>query len=63
MQSTAEEFLESLSQTPEASLAELINGILRACGCNETLNADEAVDYDGVVDALDNFTENLKNVS
>lgn len=62
MQSTAEEFLESLSQTPESSLAELINCILRACGCNDSLNADEVVDYDGVVDALDNFTESLKKV-
>ncbi|KAF9817346.1 hypothetical protein IEO21_03487 [Rhodonia placenta] len=60
LQSTAEDFIESLSQTPGASLAELTNCILRACGCNESVNADEAVDYDGVVDALDNFTEGLK---
>ena len=26
------------------------------------MNADEVVDYDGVVDALDNFTEGLKKV-
>lgn len=62
LQSTAEDFIESLSQTPGASLAELTNCILRACGCNESVNADEAVDYDGVVDALDNFTEGLKKV-
>ena len=42
--------------------AELVNCILRACGCNETVNEDEAVDYDGVVDALDNFMEALKQV-
>ncbi|THH30478.1 hypothetical protein EUX98_g3693 [Antrodiella citrinella] len=60
LQSTAEDFLESLPTTPGASQAELINCILRACGCNDSVNADEVVDYDGVVDALDNFTEALK---
>ncbi|KAH8097102.1 hypothetical protein BXZ70DRAFT_1009416 [Cristinia sonorae] len=60
LQSTAEDFLESLAATPGASQAELVNCILRACGCNDSVNADEVVDYDGVVDALDNFTEALK---
>ena len=62
LQSTVEDYLESLSQTEGPSQAELINCILRACGCNHTLDADEAVDYDGVVDALDNITEALKLV-
>ncbi|KAI0943593.1 hypothetical protein AcW1_002723 [Taiwanofungus camphoratus] len=60
LQSTAEDFLESLLRTPGPSQAELINCILRACGCNDSVDADEVVDYDGVVDALDNFTEGLK---
>ncbi|KAF8062324.1 hypothetical protein FPV67DRAFT_1508040 [Lyophyllum atratum] len=60
LQSTAEDFLESLEQTPGAALAELINLILRACGCNDSVDSDEVLDYDGVVDALDNFTEGLK---
>ncbi|KAG6868507.1 hypothetical protein C0993_001847 [Termitomyces sp. T159_Od127] len=51
LQSTAEDFLESLEQSPGAALAELINLILRACGCNDSVNADEAVDYDGVDDS------------
>ena len=62
LQSTAEDFLESLEQSPAAAQAELINLVLRACGCNDTLNADEALDYDGVVDSLDTFTESLKQV-
>lgn len=62
LQSTVEDFLESLSETPGPAQAELVNSILRCCGCNDTVNADEAVDYDGVVDALDNFTEALKQV-
>ncbi|TFK31727.1 hypothetical protein BDQ12DRAFT_93119 [Crucibulum laeve] len=60
LQSTAEDFLESLEQSPGAALAELINLVLRSCGCNDSVSADEAVDYDGVLDTLDNFTEALK---
>ncbi|KAF7978768.1 hypothetical protein HWV62_44804 [Athelia sp. TMB] len=60
LQSTAEDFLESLTQTPGPAQAELINCILRACGCNDSVDADEVMDYDGVVDTLDNFTESLK---
>jgi hypothetical protein len=60
LQSTVEDFLDSLSQTPGPAQAELINCILRACGCNDSVDADEVMDYDGVVDTLDNFTESLK---
>lgn len=62
LQSVAEDFLESLGESAAPSQAELINCVLRACGCNHTLDADAAVDYDGVVDALDNITEALKQV-
>jgi cohesin complex subunit SA-1/2 len=62
LQSTVEDFLDSLKETPGAAQAELVNCILRACGCNDTVNEDETVDYDGVVDALDNFMEALKQV-
>ncbi|KAG6336650.1 hypothetical protein ID866_2431 [Astraeus odoratus] len=60
LQSTAEDFLDSLSRDPGNAQAELINCILRACGCNDSVDADQVVDYDGVVDALDTFTEGLK---
>lgn len=62
LQSTAEDFLDSLTQTPGPAQAELINCILRACGSNDSVDADEVMDYDGVVDTLDNFTESLKQV-
>jgi hypothetical protein len=62
LQSTAEDFLESLVHTPGPAQAELINCFLRACGCNDSLDGDEVVDYDGVLDALDNFTESHKQV-
>ncbi|KAI0657496.1 hypothetical protein C8Q70DRAFT_919344 [Cubamyces menziesii] len=60
LQSTAEDFLESLSSSPGPSLALLINCVLRSCGCNDSVDEDRVVDYDGVVDALDDFTEALK---
>ncbi|KAI0052365.1 hypothetical protein FA95DRAFT_1675331 [Auriscalpium vulgare] len=60
LQSTVEDFLESLSDSPAAAQAEFINAILRACGCNDIVDGDAVLDSDGVVDALDNFTEVLK---
>ncbi|KAI8989117.1 hypothetical protein BD414DRAFT_486064 [Trametes punicea] len=60
LQSTAEDFLESLSNSPGPALAELINCILRSCGCNDSVDEHRVVDFDGVVDALDDFTEALK---
>ncbi|KAL4076765.1 hypothetical protein V8B97DRAFT_2084279 [Scleroderma yunnanense] len=60
LQSTAEDFLDSLSRDPGPAQADIINCILRACGCNDSVDADQVVDYDGVVDALDTFTEGLK---
>jgi cohesin complex subunit SA-1/2 len=63
LQSTIEDFLESLSQSPEHALAELINCILRCCGCSDTVNSDQVMDYDGIVVVLEDVTEALKNVS
>ena len=60
LQSTVEDFLDSLTQTPAPAQGELINCVFRACGCNHTIDGDEAIDYDGIVDALDNITEALK---
>ncbi|KAI0031520.1 hypothetical protein K488DRAFT_51948 [Vararia minispora EC-137] len=60
LQSTVEDFLDSLVTSENAALAELVNCILRACGCNESVDEHEAVDYDGIVDKLDNITEVLK---
>ncbi|EJD02028.1 uncharacterized protein FOMMEDRAFT_124206 [Fomitiporia mediterranea MF3/22] len=60
LQSTVEDFLDSFQQASEPALADLITCVLRTCGSNEAVDADRAVDYDGVVDALDDFTERLK---
>ncbi|KAF5323111.1 hypothetical protein D9611_009237 [Ephemerocybe angulata] len=60
LQATTEDFLESLEQSPGPAQAELITLFLRSCGCNDTVSPDDALDYDGVVDNLDNITEALK---
>ncbi|KIM27792.1 hypothetical protein M408DRAFT_329747 [Serendipita vermifera MAFF 305830] len=60
LQDTADNFLESLDNTPEKALAELINCVLRTCGCNSSVDSDQVMDTDGVVDALDEFTEGFK---
>lgn len=62
LQSTIEDFLESLSQSPDHALAELINCVLRCCGCSDAVNSDQVTDYDGIVDVLEDMTEALKNV-
>lgn len=62
LQGTVEDFLESLKNDENQASAELINMVLRCCACNDTIDSDTAVDYDGVVDRLDDFTENLKKV-
>ena len=62
LQATVEDFLESFGATPQLALADLINCILRTCGSNNSVDSDSVVDYDGVVSALDDFTEVLKEV-
>ncbi|KAL0071305.1 cohesin complex subunit [Marasmius tenuissimus] len=60
---TTEDFLESLSQSPNEALAEFVNMVLRCCGCNDTIDGDTAVDLDGVVDRLDDIVEELKKTT
>jgi cohesin complex subunit SA-1/2 len=62
LMSTVEDVCDTLKESPGPALADIINCVLRACGCNESVDADSAIDWDGVVDALDNFTEALKQV-
>jgi cohesin complex subunit SA-1/2 len=62
LQNVVEDLLESLTQSPDATLAELINCILRACGCNNSIDSDQVADYDGIVDVLEDVTDALKKV-
>ncbi|KAG8818564.1 hypothetical protein FRC17_010784 [Serendipita sp. 399] len=60
LQDTVDDLLESLDNTPAQALAELVNCFLRTCGCNSSIDSDQVMDTDGVVDILDDFTEVLK---
>ncbi len=60
LQGTAEDFLESLEQDEGAAQAELINLILRACGCNDSVDADKALDIDGIESAVEDLVDALK---
>ena len=62
LQTTVEDFLESFQQSQESALADLMTCVHRSCGSNDSIDADRVVDYDGIVDALDDFTEVLKEV-
>ncbi|KAG8906784.1 hypothetical protein FRB99_006161 [Tulasnella sp. 403] len=63
LQSTAEDFLDSYGRASGPALADLISCVLRACGCNATVDADQVLDSDGVVDCLDDMMEALKKES
>lgn len=60
LQSTAEDFMDSYSRSSGPALADLVNCVLRACGCDGSVDADQALDTDGVVDCLDDLMEALK---
>ena len=62
LQSTAEDFLETVDAVPADALKELINFILRCCGCNSSVDSDQVMDSDGIVDCIDEFTEAFKTV-
>ncbi len=51
--SNGEDFLESFQQSPEPALAELINLVLRSW--NDSVDSDQAVDFDGIVSTLDDL--------
>ncbi|CAE6431345.1 unnamed protein product [Rhizoctonia solani] len=63
LQSIVDDYFESYNETPSAALADLANCILRACGCNATLDSDEVLDSDNVVDKLDDLIEAVKKAT
>ncbi|KAF8607344.1 hypothetical protein BDV93DRAFT_488383 [Ceratobasidium sp. AG-I] len=60
LQSIVDDYFESYSESPSHALADLANCILRACGCNASLDSDEVLDSDNVVDKLDDLIEAAK---
>lgn len=62
LESTVQDFLDSFGATPEAASADLINCVFRVCGCNSSVDSDQVMDSDGVVDFLGDVVEEIKGV-
>lgn len=62
LQATAEDFLEAVDAAPADALRDLVNFVLRCCGCNSSVDSDQVMDSDGIVDCIDEFTEAFKTV-
>ncbi|GAA5919670.1 hypothetical protein JCM1841_005220 [Sporobolomyces salmonicolor] len=63
LQTTAEDWLESYKENPGPAMAELINFVLRCCGCNATVDEHQAEDENGVVETLKDIVDDFKQES
>lgn len=62
LDATVQDFLDSFQESSDAAFADLVNCVFRACGCNSSVNSDEVVDSDGVVEFLNDLIEEIKSV-
>nr|WJN25060.1 sister chromatid cohesion subunit [Tranzscheliella williamsii] len=60
LQSTAEDWVVAFSSDQGPALAELINFFIRVCGCNGSIDENQVVDIDHVVDNLEDLQEEFK---
>nr|WJN25055.1 sister chromatid cohesion subunit [Pseudozyma flocculosa] len=60
LQSIAEDWIVAFSDHEGRALAELINFVIRACGCNGSVDENQVIDIDNVVDNLEELQEVFK---
>ncbi|SPO27175.1 related to Nuclear cohesin complex subunit [Ustilago trichophora] len=60
LQSNAEDWVVSFSDHQGRALAELVNFVIRACGCNGSVDENQVIDIDNVVDNLEELQEVFK---
>ncbi|KAI3476904.1 hypothetical protein L1887_61495 [Cichorium endivia] len=60
LQSIAEDWVVAFSDNEASALADLVNFIIRACGCNGSVDENQVVDIDNVVDNLEELQEAFK---
>ncbi|GAC93151.1 potential nuclear cohesin complex subunit fragment [Pseudozyma hubeiensis SY62] len=60
LQSTAEDWVVSFSDNEGRALAQLVNFVIRTCGCNGSVDENQVVDIDNVVDNLEELQEAFK---
>ncbi|SCV69509.1 BQ2448_2529 [Microbotryum intermedium] len=61
LETTVEDWFEQYSEEPGPAMAELVNFLLRSCGCNSSVDEHQAVDEDGVVETLSDIQDEFKN--
>ncbi|EPQ32336.1 uncharacterized protein PFL1_00532 [Pseudozyma flocculosa PF-1] len=60
LQSTAEDWVVSFQNDEGKALAELTNFVIRTCGCNGSVDENQVVDIDNIVDTLEELQEVFK---
>nr|WJN25054.1 sister chromatid cohesion subunit [Moesziomyces parantarcticus] len=60
LQSIAEDWVVAFSDSEASALADLVNFIIRACGCNGSVDENQVIDIDNVVDNLEELQEAFK---
>lgn len=62
LQTAVEDWVVAYQSEPTAALTELVNCILRCCGCNSTVDEATTMDLDNVVDSLEELQEEFRKV-
>ncbi|KDN44143.1 hypothetical protein K437DRAFT_294942 [Tilletiaria anomala UBC 951] len=63
VQSNVEDWMILFQAERGEALSQLVNFFLRACGCNESVDEDQAQDLDGILDTLEDVQEIFKRES
>ncbi|GAA5877410.1 hypothetical protein JCM16303_003321 [Sporobolomyces ruberrimus] len=60
LQTTADDWVESYKEDSGPAMAELVNFVLRCCGCNSSIDEHQAEDENGVVENLKDIVDEFK---
>lgn len=60
LQQVAEDWIESYKEESGPAMAELVNFVLRCCGCNATVDEHQAEDENGIVENLKDIADEFK---
>ncbi|GAA6060152.1 hypothetical protein JCM10212_001449 [Sporobolomyces blumeae] len=63
LQTVAEDWVESYREDSGPAMAELVNFVLRCCGCNASVDEHQAEDENGIVENLKDIVDEFKQES
>ncbi|KAM0792165.1 hypothetical protein ACM66B_004862 [Microbotryomycetes sp. NB124-2] len=63
LESTVNDWIESYQESPGPAMAELVDFLLRCCGCNSSVDEHQAEDENGIVETLTDVTDEFKHES